>query len=91
VGYDLLLDTWQRACKAVGQRDNRLYDLRHCTGQWATDAGMSDAKVGTALRHKTADQTRRYTRTKNKGEVAATLQLAMFGPETAPEAASGDQ
>ncbi|MSR07674.1 MAG: hypothetical protein EXR93_11500 [Gemmatimonadetes bacterium] len=78
IGYEPLLDTWQRACRVVGQGDNRLYDLRHCTGQWSTDAGMSEARVGDHLRDKTPGTIRRYTRSKNKGEVAQALDVVMF-------------
>ena len=78
VGYWKLRDVWKKACRAVGQRDDHLYDLRHCHGQWATDAGVPEARVGQSLRHKTAAMTRRYTRSQDKGEVADALDTVMF-------------
>jgi integrase len=79
VGQWTLRDTWRRACKAVGQPDNRLYDLRHCAAQWATDEGVSEARVGTMMRHKTASMTRRYTRSHDKRQTADALDHAMLG------------
>jgi integrase len=78
VGYYTLRAVWLRACTAVGQQDRRLYDLRHCTAQWATDAGMSEARVQTVMRHKTASMTRQYARTRDKGEAAKEIDRAMF-------------
>jgi integrase len=83
--YKWLRRYWVRACPEVGlahysDPDNsrgyvgpRLHDLRHCLGQWAVAAGVSEAAVQVALRHSTAEMTRRYTKSKNKGEVARAI------------------
>lgn len=79
VGYSVLRETWRRACKAVGQTDDRLYDLRHCTAQWAVEAGEPEARVQGLMRHKSAVMTRHYARTRDKGETARALGQAMLG------------
>ncbi|MGQ0641347.1 MAG: tyrosine-type recombinase/integrase [Gemmatimonadaceae bacterium] len=70
--YKRLRLTWNEACKRLGL-SVRLHDLRHCTAQWVTDEGLAEAKVQAALRHSTPNMTRRYTLSKDRGEVAATL------------------
>lgn len=64
---------WKRACKKHGKEELTLHDLRHCHGQWATDAGMDIKKVNKSLRHATLEMTGRYTDQKDRGEVAAAL------------------
>lgn len=55
----------------------RLHDLRHLHAQWATDEGIAEAAVGDSLGHKDPRMTRRYTRQKNRGQVAEAVGRAM--------------
>lgn len=61
---------WKRACKAAGQPDLRLHDLRHFFSQLADAAGASTEMVMAALRHTNPATTRGYKTRKDKGEVA---------------------
>ncbi len=56
----------------------RLKDLRHCMGQWATDAGVSEARVQSAMRHASPNMTRRYARQRDRGEVAKVMADVML-------------
>ncbi len=78
VGYKSLRGHWKRACASLGLLDLRLHDLRHCTGQWLTDAGRPEASVQQTLRHKDPAMTRRYTKQKSKGEDARTMGSVLF-------------
>jgi integrase len=70
---------WKRALKAAkADTTLRLHDLRHCTGQWAINEGVPEAKVQTTLRHTTPEMTRRYTKQKDKGEVATAVADVML-------------
>ena len=74
VGYRWLRIYWKRALKAAGADTTlRLHDLRHCTGQWLTDAGRPEASVQKSLRHASASMTRRYAMQTDKGKDAATM------------------
>lgn len=84
IGYKALRRHWAAACKKVGV-NVRLHDLRHCYGQWAVNAGVPEAKVQSALRHKTAAMTRRYTKTLEKGDAADAVGRALLG-ELSPRA-----
>lgn len=77
LGYKALRRHWVAACRAAGV-SVRLHDLRHCFGQWGVDRGVPEAKVQQALRHKTASMTRRYTKTKQKGEAAYAVGEALL-------------
>jgi integrase len=74
--YKRLRRAWAAACARVGVR-LRLHDLRHCMGQWSVDAGVPEAKVQSAMRHKTAAMTRRYTMSKDRREVAEAMGAAL--------------
>lgn len=82
--YKRLRTLWIEACQATGVSDLRLHDLRHAMGQWATNEGVAESKIQEALRHASPSMTRRYTRQKAKGEVAAAVGRAMRG-RSAPE------
>jgi integrase len=86
VGYWTLRDAWKRACTVVGQQDDRLYDLRHCAGQWLADGGVSEARIQGHLRHKTASMTRRYTRSVDRGQAAEIMGSTLFKGSQIPEA-----
>ena len=73
LGYKWLHQHWYRARAAVGAGDVRLHDLRHCFGQWLSDAGVAEARIQVGMRHATAAMTRRYTKTRDKGENARVL------------------
>jgi hypothetical protein len=62
-----------RARKEAGREDVWLRDLRHLGGQWASDEGATEEQIGTQYGHRTASMTRKYTRQKNKGQVAAAV------------------
>jgi integrase len=83
--YKWLRIHFKRACATIGVEDLRLHDLRHCTGQWLTDAGRPEASVQQTLRHKDPSMTRRYTKQRMKGEDAAALAkvLQPAGPRVA--------
>lgn len=68
-----LASHWKRAAKKVGRSDVRLYDLRHCFGQWLVNAGVPEYSVQTGLRHKTAGMTRRYVQQVQRGQNAAVM------------------
>jgi integrase len=57
--------------------DVTLHDLRHCHAQWAADAGLSDAKLQVSLRHATPAMTRRYSKQRDKGDVAQAVGNAL--------------
>lgn len=78
LGYKALRRHWLAACKKTGVAV-RIHDLRHCFGQWAVDGGVAESKVQSALRHKTASMTRRYTKTREKGEAANAVGRALLG------------
>ena len=80
VTHATLADRWKKACATAGYHGVRLYDLRHCHGQWLSDEGVPEARIQTALRHKTAAMTRRYTTQQDKGESNRALANVMFGP-----------
>ena len=79
--YKALRRHWRAACKKE-KVDVRIHDLRHCYGQWVVDEGVPEAKVQSALRHKTAAMTRRYTKTKEKGDVAAAVGRALLSAQS---------
>jgi hypothetical protein len=51
----------------------RIHDLPCCLGQWTTDGGAPEKAAQAMLRHASADMTRSYSRTKEKGEVALVM------------------
>jgi integrase len=74
VRYAWLRKYWKRALLAAeADVTLRLHDLRHCTGQWLTDAGRPEASVGKSLRHASAAMTRRYTNQTDKGANASAM------------------
>ena len=86
LGYKALRRHWKAAC-AKALVDVRIHDLRHCYGQWAVDQGVPEAKVQSALRHKTAAMTRRYTKTKEKGEAAKAVGQALLKGQSSKQLA----
>jgi integrase len=68
-----LREHWHRGCAAEGVSGVTLHDLRHCMGQWAKDAGADERDIQTALRHRTAAMTRRYTVNESTERVASAL------------------
>jgi integrase len=75
--YKTLRSNWRTACKEEGV-DITLHDLRHCTGQWATSAGVAMTKTQMLLRHSTLDMTARYAATRDKGEAASAVAELML-------------
>jgi integrase len=79
VQYKRLRIHWKRALAAVkADTTLRLKDLRHCPAQWATDEGMAEAKVQVFMRHTNPNMTRRYSKQKDRGEVARAVADAML-------------
>jgi integrase len=54
-----------------------LHDLRHCNGQWATNAGAHESMVQAYLRHTDPATTRRYTMQQMRTEVAGAVARAL--------------
>jgi integrase len=77
LAYKRLRELWIEACTATGVSGLTLHDLRHAMGQWATNEGVAESKIQSALRHASPAMTRRYTKQKAKGEVAAAVGRAM--------------
>jgi integrase len=74
VRYKWLRLYWKRAlAKVEADVTLRLHDLRHCYGQWLSDAGQPEARIQVGMRHATAAMTRRYAKQKDKGENARVL------------------
>ncbi len=67
--YKWLRTHWKRACEAAEISNVTLHDLRHCFAQWSVNAGIPEAKVQVALRHASAEMTRRYSKQKATREV----------------------
>lgn len=79
VQYKWLRLHWKRALQAAGADTAlRLKDLRHCYGQWAVNEGVAESKVQVALRHRNPSMTRRYTKQRDRGEVAAAVADALL-------------
>lgn len=78
--YKRLWQYWTEACAKAGIEDLRLHDLRHCLGQWSTDAGVPEKYVQWALRHRDPNMTRRYTRTAGKRVVATAMGKVLQRP-----------
>ena len=76
--YGWMRKYWVRACEAAGISNVRLHDLRHCYRQWAVSVGVPEAAVQTALRHATPEMTKRYTKTRDKGEVARAIATVLM-------------
>ncbi len=68
-----LREYFVRARGEIGRDDVWLRDLRHLGGQWASDEGATEEQIGTQYGHRTAGMTRKYTRQKNRGHVAAAV------------------
>ncbi len=63
IGYRRIRDEWTKAQTAVGlRRHHTLHDIRHLTGQFLADAGLSDAQIGQFLRHTAPQSVRRYSK-----------------------------
>ena len=77
LAYKALRRHWKAACEKANA-NIRIHDLRHGFGQWAVDAGVPEARVQSALRHRTAAMTRRYTKAKEKGEAATAVGNALL-------------
>lgn len=86
---DYLYRTWKAACVAAGSRELRLYDLRHCFGQWLINAGVAESVVQVGMRHKTAGMTRRYVKQKDRGTNATVMASVLFGSPAETPAGGG--
>lgn len=89
VRYKWLYTHWKRACEAEGVTGLTLHDLRHFYGQQLIEAGRSEVSVQSGLRHADARTTRRYTRQKDRGENARTMDAIVFPKQAnrAPQSA----
>ncbi len=82
--YGWLRKYWKRALAAAkADVTLRLHDLRHCHGQWATNAGATEAAVMASLRHTNRAMTARYTDQKDRGTVASALAHVLL-PSSVP-------
>lgn len=75
--YRRLWRAWRPARDAEGVGDITLHDLRHCAGQWASEAGTSDGAIGQLLRHSDPRMTARYTRQKDATTANAAVVRAL--------------
>lgn len=71
--YRRIWRVWRAARDAEGVGDVTLHDLRHCAGQWASDAGESDRVIGQLLRHSDPRMTARYTKQKDARAASAAV------------------
>ena len=79
VRYKWLCEHFKRALAAAeADTDTRLKDLRHLSAQWATDEGVAEAKVQVFMRHTNPNTTRRYSKQKDRGEVASAVADVML-------------
>lgn len=60
VQEDWLRKVWNRAVEKAGYENIHLHDLRHCHGQWAADAGATQAHIQDSMRHKSPGMTIQY-------------------------------
>ncbi len=80
VQYRRLWEGWKQALVAAGTDPSlRLHDLRHCSAQWAVDAGLPEASVQVFMRHASADMTRAYAKQRDKGMVSQALADVLVG------------
>jgi len=89
LGHKWLYKHWKRACAAAGAPELTLHDLRHFYGQSLVDAGRPEASVQQSMRHIDPRMTRRYTKRKDQGDNALTMDGILFPPgreESAREA-----
>ncbi len=81
LAYKWLRLYWKRALKAVkADVTLRLHDLRHAHGQWAVNAGVTEAAVQASLRHTNRAMTARYTAQRDRGTVASALAAVLLHP-----------
>lgn len=79
--WETLRAHWYAAGEALGGERVRLHDLRHCTGQWLTEAGMATGDVQQVLRHLGPAMTLRYTKRRVKLRAAGVMgQILAPGP-----------
>lgn len=64
---------WAKALKAAKLPHLTLHDLRHCTGQWLSEAGRPLPSIMQMLRHKTLAMAFRYTKRKERQEDAEAM------------------
>ena len=62
LGYGQLRQHWLAACEQAGVFGVTLHDLRHCSGQFAAEAGVDEATLQAHFGHSTVAQTRKYTK-----------------------------
>lgn len=87
--YGWLRRKWKEACAQFEVTDVTLHDLRHCHAQWALQAGAQEQSVQTTLGHVTPGMTRRYTKTRQKGEVARAIGTTLRDSEQHEEGSDG--
>jgi integrase len=79
--YGRLRAAWVSACAEVGVEGITLHDLRHCHGQWSLQGGASEPAVQVSLRHATASMTRRYTKSRQRDQVARAISSVLDASE----------
>lgn len=78
LSYRQLYRAFKSAAASVGQPDLSPHDLRHLHGMLLSDAGVSEARIQSSLRHADPDMTRRYTMQRDRGEAAAIVDVALY-------------
>lgn len=79
LGTTWLRNHWKDACKAAGVK-LRLYDLRHCSAQFAADGGATDRDLTVHLGHSNPAMSHRYARRVVARGVALAIGDALLGP-----------
>lgn len=77
--YKRIYRAFKRGAREVGSPDLTLHDLRHLHGMILSDAGESEARIQSSLRHADPSMTRRYTMQRDRGETGRTVDGVLFG------------
>lgn len=78
---------WDEVRKRVGIKNFRFHDLRHTFATYAAEEGASTLELGTAMGHKTAQMTKRYTHmnARTTRRFSNAIEKRLFSPDTSQE------
>ena len=83
--YRQLYRYFKRAAESIEKPDLTPHDLRHLHGMMLSAAGEPEARIQASLRHEDPSMTRRYTRQRDRGEAAETVDRVLFGEPEEPD------
>ena len=66
------------ACASAGVENVTIHDLRHCSGQWATEGGADEGALQHPFGHATRQVTERFTRRANQGPAVQALSMIVM-------------